>query len=679
MCSAPAPFTITIGGQTIQCAAGTHGFNAITKTCDPMDEYNHGTHVAGTIGAVGGNGVGVVGVNHTASIMGIRFMDATGGGTLADAIDAIEFAIQVKQIFGAEANVRVLSNSWGWNGEPYQALLDEINRADASDMLFVAAAGNGGEDKLSDDNDLTPFFPAAYTAPNVVAVAATNNQDGLAAFSNYGRSSVHLGAPGDAILSTTMGGGYESWSGTSMAAPHVSGAAALVLSRCQLDTASLKDILLNNVDPGASLSAVTVSGGRLNVNNALLDCNGGSRGLSLTMTDSADPVTTNASITYTLTVTNNSPSAYTGVTLTDTLPSGVTFVSATSSQGACSGSGTINCTLGELASGATATATIVVKPTALGTITNTATVTGNETDSNPGDNTAMATTTVIGSLGPLTLNPTTVVGSQTSVATVTLNEPAPASGAIVKLTTSNTAVAVVPGSITLAAGTTSKTFAVTSRAVASTSTVDVIASYSGSTQTAKLTVEPASLTALTVNVSTLNPCQTSAARVTLNAAAPVGGAVVTLTSSNGAVVVPTSITVPAGTTGVNFTVTPTAVSSTQTSTVTASYRGVSMSKTVTVTPIVIAALTLTPNPVTGPNSVTGTVTLTCPAPSGGQLVALSTNASTIARPTVSSITIAAGSKTGTFTVTTADVTTYKNVNITTTSNGASKTVSLRVN
>ncbi|HYG79065.1 MAG TPA: S8 family peptidase, partial [Pyrinomonadaceae bacterium] len=266
MWSAPAPFTVNIGGQTIQCAAGTHGFNSITKTCDPADEYDHGTHVAGTIGAVGGNGAGVAGVNQTASVMALKFMDATGSGTLADAIDAIEFAIQAKQIFGTDANVRVLANSWGWNGDASQALLDEINRADGAGMLFVAAAGNGGEDRLSDDNDLAPFYPGSYTASNVIAVAATNNQDNLTAFSNYGRNSVHLAAPGDLILSTVVGGGYDSWSGTSMATPHVAGAAALVLSRCPLDTASLKNTLLNNVDPVASLSAVTVTGGRLNVN-----------------------------------------------------------------------------------------------------------------------------------------------------------------------------------------------------------------------------------------------------------------------------------------------------------------------------------------------------------------------------------------------------------------------------
>ena len=140
--SAPTSFTVTIGGQTITCSQGSHGFNAINNTCNPLDDNNHGTHVSGTIGAVGNNGQGVVGVNWTASIMGLKFLTATGSGSTADAIDCIEFAVQAKQAFAgsAGANVRVLSNSWGGGGFS-QALLDQINKANTNDMLFVAAAG----------------------------------------------------------------------------------------------------------------------------------------------------------------------------------------------------------------------------------------------------------------------------------------------------------------------------------------------------------------------------------------------------------------------------------------------------------------------------------------------------------------------------------------------------------
>src|SRR2546427_5839092 len=163
--SAPAAFTVTIGGQAITCPAGSHGFNAITLVCDPLDDNDHGSHVSGTIGAVGNNGTGVVGVNWTASIMGSKFLDATGTGTTADAINAIEFVVQAKAAFAATsyANVHVLSNRLGGRAF-YQALLDEINRANANDMLFVAAAGNS-----SSNNDVVPHYPSGFNAPNVVA------------------------------------------------------------------------------------------------------------------------------------------------------------------------------------------------------------------------------------------------------------------------------------------------------------------------------------------------------------------------------------------------------------------------------------------------------------------------------------------------------------------------------
>ncbi len=268
MWSAPAPFTVIIRGVPITCQAGTHGFNAITRTCDPMDDHNHGTHVAGTIGAVGNNANGVTGVNWVTSMMGLKFLDAGGSGTTADAIDLIDFAIQVKQIFAASggANIRILSNSWG-GGDFSQALLDEINAAAAEDMLFVAAAGNNGL-----PNDIIPMYPASYAAPNVIAVAATTNTDARASFSNYGVKTVHLGAPGASILSTLRGGAYGFQSGTSMATPHVSGAAALTLSHCALNTATLKTALIESVDQIPALLTKTMTGGRLNVLKTLQSC-----------------------------------------------------------------------------------------------------------------------------------------------------------------------------------------------------------------------------------------------------------------------------------------------------------------------------------------------------------------------------------------------------------------------
>jgi subtilisin family serine protease len=273
--SAPSAFTVRIGGelvdgeivggQEITCDAGTHGFNAVTRSCDPFDDFGHGTHVAGTIGAVGNNGLGLAGVNWTTSIMAAKFLADDGFGSLSDAIDAIDFVIQASAATGA--NVRVLSNSWSGGGFS-QALLDQINRANDHDMLFVASAGNNGL-----NNDLTPRYPASYTAPNVIAVASSDNRDALAGSSNYGAVSVHLAAPGVNVLSTFPNDPfYQYMSGTSMAVPHVSGAALLVLARCPLTTTELKDSLLGTVDPVAALAGRVATGGRLNVNNAIHVC-----------------------------------------------------------------------------------------------------------------------------------------------------------------------------------------------------------------------------------------------------------------------------------------------------------------------------------------------------------------------------------------------------------------------
>lgn len=202
-----------------------HGANTVLGATDrgnPMDDNEHGTHVAGTIGAVGNNGEGVAGVNHTVKLMALKFMDATGGGRLSDAISAIDYMVSMKVNYGV--NVRVSNNSWGGGGFS-PALHAAIDRARAAGIVFVAAAGNSGQ-----DTDLFPAYPSSYEVSNVVSVAAIDTNQTLASFSNYGAESVDIAAPGVGIFSTLPNNQYGYLSGTSMATPHVVGALALLFA-----------------------------------------------------------------------------------------------------------------------------------------------------------------------------------------------------------------------------------------------------------------------------------------------------------------------------------------------------------------------------------------------------------------------------------------------------------------
>lgn len=235
------------------------GFDFVHNDGLPFDDNEHGTHTAGTIGAVGGNGIGISGVNQRVSLMSLKFLSGDGSGTTADAIRAIDYAIT----HGA----KVLSNSWGGKGDPdNQVLRDAIDRAKNKDVLFIAAAGNDGADNDGSDAD----YPAAFDNDNLIAVAATDEKDSLAYFSNYGKKSTHLAAPGVNIYSTIPGGKYASLSGTSMACPHVAGAAALLWSiHPSWNYKKVKDVLMKTVDKLPALANKTISGGRMNILKAL--------------------------------------------------------------------------------------------------------------------------------------------------------------------------------------------------------------------------------------------------------------------------------------------------------------------------------------------------------------------------------------------------------------------------
>jgi len=200
-----------------------YGYNALAESGNPMDDNNHGTHCAGTIAGRGNDAIGVAGVSWNGKIMAVKFLGSSGSGSLYDSMQAVDYVTGMRL---RGINVRVSSNSWGCEGCYYSPLLDAIRRARDAGLFFVAAAGNN-----SADTDTRVFYPAGFDVSNVIAVGASDINGDRAHFSNYGAKTVDLFAPGLSILSTIAGGGYASFSGTSMAAPHVAGALALLLSR----------------------------------------------------------------------------------------------------------------------------------------------------------------------------------------------------------------------------------------------------------------------------------------------------------------------------------------------------------------------------------------------------------------------------------------------------------------
>lgn len=239
---------------------------------NPMDDNSHGTHCSGTI-AGAHNDKGVAGVMANVRLMGVKFLSSSGGGTTADAIKAINYATQM--------GANVMSNSWG-GGQYSKALEEAIKAASAKGIVFVAAAGNS-----TTDNDKVPSYPASYAVENIIAVAAHDNKDHLASFSSYGLKSVHVAAPGVDILSTVLSGKYATYSGTSMATPHVSGVVGLMLSKMNYTAlnsaervkslALIKDSLVKTATAAPAYNGKVISGGRVSSAKAITNVMNGLR------------------------------------------------------------------------------------------------------------------------------------------------------------------------------------------------------------------------------------------------------------------------------------------------------------------------------------------------------------------------------------------------------------------
>ncbi|GIV06977.1 MAG: hypothetical protein KatS3mg017_0179 [Fimbriimonadales bacterium] len=471
-----------------------YGYNSMLNNAHTHDGHGHGTHCAGIAAAHTHNGVGIAGVaawnpslasTHTVvQLMPVKVLNDQGFGSFADIARGITWA--------ADNGAHILSLSLGGTTGTHQ-LHDAVNYAWSRGCLVVAAAGNNGTN--------APFYPAFYE--NALAVAATDSNDTLTSFSQYG-AWVDIAAPGQAILSTVPGGGYEAWSGTSMACPHVAGAAALIWSHVpNLSNQQLRQALEHNTDPYQPywFSGIGEGKGRLNLQRALHAAQQMQNTPSISQLSlSANSVQAGGTVRGTVTL-NRAAGADGAV---------VQLISSNPNLAWCAPSITIP-------QGQTTGAfNVSTNASGVGSVTITASAGG------------VSRTASLQVVSPfrvqsVNLSPSVVRGGQAVMLTVRLTAPAPSSGVQVQLSSDNPAVAPVPASLSIPSGQTSASVQVKTSAVASRVTVNLTASLNGSQAGASLTVNPPGPISLTLSPATVPGGRPATATVMLNANAPASG------------------------------------------------------------------------------------------------------------------------------------------------------------
>jgi hypothetical protein len=659
---------------------------AILDTNPKYAAFGHGTMVLGVVHLVAPK----------ATLLPLKAFHSDGTGYLSDILRAIYYAVSN----GANA----INMSFSIPSSSTE-LTSALNYANQSALICAASAGNDGQKEI--------VYPAALQN-FVMGVASTSDLDTRSSFSNYGNAIVWVAAPGEAIVTTYPFSTYAAGWGTSFSAPFISGGSGLLLSKqAKTNESQAAAAIAHAVPVGADMG-----NGRLDLVQALQSLT--PQDFALSVAPAASTINAGQSATYTVTIT----------------PSGGFNQIVTLTCGGFPSASTCVITPPTVALDGTnpATATVVVQTTARATapfsipkrirplplvvavfayllvcvicLFHVAMRRFGQTPYRRPELSAAAALLAIlfysyscgggtGGVDPspsqgsttfsLALNPTSVNGGNPSTGQITLSGPAPSGGTVVTLSSSNTSVATVPASVTVAAGSTTAAFQVTTSASTSSTTVTISASSSGLTQSASLTVTPQpaagpTLTSLTLTPGTVVGGSSSSGLVTLSGTAPSGGALVSLTSSSTSVVtVPANITVPAGATSASFAATTSSVTASSTVTVAASYAGTTQNASLTVTPPLppTFSLALNPTSVNGGNSSTGQITLSSAAPSGGLTLSLSSsNASVASVP--SSVTVPAGATAVAFQVTTSASTSSTTVTISASNSGLTHSASLTV-